>query len=212
MGATMKLLCFVLMLAQGSLAFADDPEHSASQTKTEVLHAGKDFIILFPEGSDFDYKCEAVVDTEVPDEKGGTKPGEPVTVVMRTPLEIFNVVRVAGWWALLEYPADPVDVLEWNAQRKALAQLTPENIASLKGSLEGRGRIRKRRAAAAKSVKTTTAWINLSQAIAITELPSELPERDISEYSAALSTIWDSPEVKKRMASPPEKSECKGSN
>ena len=62
----------------------------------------------------------------------------------------------------------------------AIAQLTDENTQKLESSPGGKEKLAKLQRSAKRRIPTSTTWVNLDHAVAITEISSELVELSVN--------------------------------
>lgn len=158
-------------------AYADQTSANRSSPTAELgfLEAGHDYIIRFAENSQlFKTSKSGVTSTSYTTDDGEKRAGKPAAWTMTLTVNIFHVVKFGGGsWVLLEHPSSPDDFAKWTGKRRAMAQLTGQYVAKLEADPNGADRLKKLREAASRELPTTTTWVNLDHAVAITDVPTE---------------------------------------
>ena len=159
-------------------ARADD---SLAPKTLGFLQAERDYVIVFPEGSNvFKYSTGGVTTSSYKDAEGRTTPGQPVPWNATINLVIFHVVRFGGGsWALVQVPKKPEDYARWLGQRRAMAILASNRVEEIRAKPDGARRLKKIEQAAAEKIPTSEAWLNLGLAVAISDVPTDEVEPNL---------------------------------
>lgn len=156
------VLCFAVFI---SSAHAEEPNGSAKPLG--FLELGRDYAIRFPDS----YSVFKLTKTGIGQGK------HPSTWKVNLQVNMFTVRKHAqGSWVLLEHPKSLEDAAKWNLHKMAIAQLTKENTRKLESSSDGKEKLAKLQNSAKQQFQTSTTWVNLDHAVAISEIPFELSE------------------------------------
>ncbi|MDA8563674.1 hypothetical protein N9L06_04395 [Mariniblastus sp.] len=160
------LLCLTVLF---SGVHAEEPINS--EKPLGFLELGRDYAIRFSDS------CSVFKLT-----KTGIGQGKhPSTWKVNLQVNMFTVRKHArGSWVLLEHPKSLEDAANWNLQKMAIAQLTKENTRNLEKSPDGKEQLAKLQESAKQQIQTSTTWVNLDHAVAISEISSELVEVKIN--------------------------------
>ena len=161
-----SLLCLTILF---SGVQAEEPINS--ERPLGFLELGRDYAIRFPDS----YSVFKLTKTGIGQGK------HPSTWKVNLQVNMFTVRKQArGSWVLLEHPKSMENAAKWNTHKMAIAQLTNENIRNLDTSLDGKAQLAKLQESAKQQIQTSTTWVNLDHAVAISEIPSELVELKIN--------------------------------
>jgi hypothetical protein len=181
------VLTAALALTCVSRLLAEAPAQGGREAPGELgfLKTGKDYLIRFSNDIDLFMSTKSgISETSYTTEDGETRPGRPATWRVTLRVEFFRVVRLGGGsWALLEHPEKDDDIAHWNGKRRAMATLGSEVARELEATPEGRERLEKLREAAAREIATTRTWVNLGHAVAIADVPTQIPELKLTVRS-----------------------------
>ena len=171
------LLVLVLVLGSPKSPVIAE-EASALQSDLPFLMPNQDYVIRFSESVKiFENVTTEVLQSTSTDEDGNTRPGSPATVTIRLTIDVFTVVKLGkAGWVFLEHPENFDDIGKWSGRCRAKAILSEENIAKLEATPEGKETLNRLRTQAAFEIQTTRTWVNLNHAIAIADVPHDIPD------------------------------------
>ena len=162
----LSLLCLTFLF---SGVHAEEPINS--EKPLGFLELGRGYAIRFPDS----YSVFKLTKTGIGQGK------HPSSWKVNLQVNMFTVRKHArGSWVLLEHPKSLEDAAKWNTHKMAIAQLTEENTRNLKSSPAGKKQLAKLQESAKQQIQTSTTWVNLDHAVAISEIPSELVEMKIN--------------------------------
>jgi len=161
-----SLICIAALF---NCAIAEEPVETAKPLG--FLEVGRDYAIRFPDS----YSVFKLT-------KSGIGQGKhPSTWRINLQVNMFTVRKHAeGSWVLLEHPKSLEDAAEWNLHKMAIAQLTKENAQELQSTSDGKEKLAKLQRSSIHQFQTSTTWVNLDHAVAISEIPSEITEMKLN--------------------------------
>ncbi|MCA9037369.1 MAG: hypothetical protein KDA91_19670 [Planctomycetaceae bacterium] len=148
------------------------PVRGESSGIPAFLQPGQDYVMKFAGPSPFEKSVRISVGTDQAERNGGRR-------TKQLAIEVFTIVsRAGGSWVLVEHPKEIDDATKWNAKRVAMASLTPQSIAALQSTEDGRARLEQLRARASVEIETSRTWVNVDHVVTIRKVPIEPSQSD----------------------------------
>lgn len=164
----------ISILAVSALLFSTDSALRAGDAlPPSFLQPGNDYVLRFAGKSPFEQT------ESIPFEPDNKNPNTAriTSASITYSITVFTVVELSGdSWVSVEHPKSIKDAFKWNYKRFAIAALTPQTIAKLEATADGKVQLEQLRMQASVEIATDKTWVNLNHVVAIAKLPTEPQE------------------------------------
>lgn len=169
-----RIRTLISILAVSALLLSADSVLRASDAlPPSFLQPGNEYVLRFAGKSPFEQ-------TEgIPFELDSKKPNTAriTSASITYSISVFTVVELSGdSWVSVEHPKSIKDAFKWNYKRFAMAALTPQTIARLEATDDGKVQLDQLRMQAYAEIETDKTWVNLNHVVAIAKPPTEPQE------------------------------------
>ena len=160
-----------ILVVSALLLCADSALRADDALPPSFLQPGNDYVLRFAGKSPFE-QTEGI--PFEPDHNNTVNAARITSASITYSITVFTVVELSGdSWVSVEHPKSIKDAFKWNYKRFAMAALTPQTIAKLEETDDGKVQLDQLRMQASVEIETDKTWVNLNHVVAIAKPPTE---------------------------------------